>query len=497
MTQRISRRFVLGALLASSAEIALAGAPQTSLRPPIKPKGMAQLAANPMSQVLRDAAFSGEASILVADAETGRVLEGFNPFVKQPPASVAKAVTALYALRQLGPKHRFKTRLLATGELRNGILEGDLILAGGGDPVFATNPLTDLAKALKNKGIREVRGRFLIYGGALPFVWSIDAGQPDHLGYNPAISGMNLNFNRVHFEWKRAQGEYLVSMDARSDKYRPEVQMAHMAVKPRSAPIYTYEEGEAEEHWTVARAALGDGGSRWLPVRKPELYAADVFATMARAHGIVLPKGAVIDSLPETREIAVHNSEPLTDILRGMLKYSTNLTAETVGLSASQQMGRVETLAESGNRMSVWAKNALDMTTCEFVDHSGLGDASRIAARDMVRALVAAEDDPVFPGLLKEIKLADRNGQPIPESDIRVRAKTGTLNFVSALAGYITTKSGRKLAFAIFTADMEKRAAIAPADRERPQGGKAWARRSRKMQMELLVRWAAMFDTPA
>jgi len=60
----------------------------------------------------------------------------------------------------------------------------------------------------------------------LPNLDEIDESQLDHLGYNPAISGLNLNFNRVHFEWKRAGGGYSIAMDARSELYKPAVTVA-------------------------------------------------------------------------------------------------------------------------------------------------------------------------------------------------------------------------------------------------------------------------------
>ena len=75
-----------------------------------------------------------------------------------------------------------------------------MILAGGGDPVLNTDALGDMARRLKAAGIREISGKFLVYGGALPNVAEIDKSQPDHVSYNPAISGINLNYNRVHFE---------------------------------------------------------------------------------------------------------------------------------------------------------------------------------------------------------------------------------------------------------------------------------------------------------
>ena len=71
-----------------------------------------------------------------------------------------------------------------------------------------------------------MRGKFYVYDGALPNLDEIDESQLDQSGYNPAISGLNLNFNRVHFEWKREGGAYTVMLDARSINFRPAVTVA-------------------------------------------------------------------------------------------------------------------------------------------------------------------------------------------------------------------------------------------------------------------------------
>ena len=81
------------------------------------------------------------------------------------------------------------------------------------------------------------------------------------------------------------------------------------------------------------------------------------------------------------------------------------------------------------------------------------------------------------------------------DSPLEVVAKTGTLNFVSSLAGYIRTPNGRDLAFAIFSSDLPHRARLTREERERPEGGRAWARRARRLQNDLLLRWGAAFDT--
>ncbi|WP_170751688.1 D-alanyl-D-alanine carboxypeptidase/D-alanyl-D-alanine-endopeptidase [Ruegeria lacuscaerulensis] len=489
MADRFTRRFVLAGLGAAMAPgVALANAPLVSLRPQLR--GAQPLGAE---RLIQAAGLRGEVAFAVADAQTGVELEAVGGDLGLPPASVAKALTALYALDVLGPEFRFETKLVADGTIENGVLNGDLILVGGGDPLLDTDALATMAANLREVGITEVRGAFKVYDGALPYVFSIDPGQPDHLGYSPAISGISLNFNRVHFEWKRAGTNYDVTMDARSARYKPAVDMATMWVEARKAPIYTYEASARQDRWTVARAALGNGGARWLPVRKPALYAGDVFRTLARSNGIVLDRVQVTRQAPVGLALVVHNSDQLDSILRGMLKYSTNITAEMVGMTASRARGaELQSLTDSADEMNLWAAETYGVDGVAMVDHSGLGDASRIAPSALVKMLVAAQKSGALRPLLKRFNLTDSQGRPVKNHPIKVDAKTGTLNFVSGLGGFITTPDGSELAFAIFTADVDHRAKIPRSQRERPSGARSWNSRSRRLQRALIARWGTL-----
>ncbi len=262
MTRPVSRRFALtgGAALAMCGP-AFAKAPVQSLRPVARGDSLVAVALGGAETLVEKYNLSGVVGFSVADVASGIVLEDLNPTTGLPPASVTKAVTALYALDALGASHRFETRLMARGGVSNGVLNGDLILSGGGDPTLDTDAMATLAANLKAAGVREVRGDFVVHDGALPYVETIDPEQLPHVGYSPAVSGIALNYNRVHFEWRRGGSGYAVKMDARTDKYRPEVAMARMRVENRSVPVYTYADRGGVDDWTVARGALGDGGS--------------------------------------------------------------------------------------------------------------------------------------------------------------------------------------------------------------------------------------------
>lgn len=488
----LSRRALLAGLAASSAAPVLANAPTTSRIPRARPSDVLQRSRPDTADLVSRAKIKGATTVALVDLDSGEVQDSFAPLLKLPAASTTKALTALYALRTLGPGHRFKTQLLATGPVENGVLKGDLILRGSGDPTLDTRALDELARSLQEAGVQAVAGAFYYDGSHLPGLESIDPGQPDHLGYNPAIAGLNLNFNRVYFEWKRQGGDYAVSMDARSGSLRPEVRVSSMSVEARQGPIYTYERREGRDHWTVARGALGSEGGRWLPVRDPDGYAADVFRTLAAKHGVTLQlPQSLPPQTPATHMLADRNSDPLPTILRGMLKYSTNLTAECVGLGATQSLGvRPDSLAASGRTMASWLAAQMPVPAeMTFADHSGLGDATRVSARDLASALALDGAITELGPLMKPVTLRDSQGNRLSSSPTAIFAKTGTLNFVSALGGYIVPPSGRRYAFAIMSADLDRRALLTRAQRERPEGGRAWARRARKLQNDLLLNW--------
>lgn len=489
MSTPFTRRAALLCALAAASP-ALARAPMSAERP--LPRGT-KPAPELGETIARRAGLSGRVGFVVADTATGEVLDTLAPDVAMPPASTLKAVTSLYALDKLGPDWRFRTSLVATGPVEGGIVQGDLCLVGSGDPTMDTDRLLILARALKARGITGVSGRFTVWDDILPDIERIDAGQPEQVGYNPALGGVNLNFNRVHFSWKRDGDGYDIEMLARGKYANPSAsRIAQMSLSDRKTPVYDYHGNVAgRDRWSVAQGALGNEGSRWLPVREPSLYGGSVFRTLAQEEGVRLPTVTLVDEMPQGDRIVSVSGRALKDVLRGMMRYSTNLTAEVAGLTSSRVWGGpVADLAASGARMTSWAKARYGIENARFRDHSGLGYGSEIAPADMVKMLLA---DPSVRPIMKGVDLALDKSRPAPPG-VSVVAKTGTLNFVSTLAGYVATASGRDLTFAILTADTERRDAIPPAERERPAGGKTWARRSRSLQKQLLRNWATALN---
>ncbi len=496
--RKLGRRALLGGVLATGALPVLAQAPMRSAFPQARPvqRGGATAAAvtaRPVEALLAQARLGGTTAFIALDAATGAVIEALNPDAALPPASVAKAASALYAIETLGTGHRFTTRVLASGPIAGGTLQGDLILQGGGDPTLQTADLARLAQALVDAGLRRVSGRFLTDDNALPFLREIAPDQPPQAGYNPALSGLNLNFNRVHFVWRPQGGRMLLSLDARSANEVPPVSVIAIEARNRDLPVYTYSDTGGSETWTVAAGALGGGGSRWLPVRRPGIYAGDVMRALLAARGCTVPPPQAARGRQGGTVLASHQSAPLAEMMRAMLRFSTNITAEAAGLSASRRGGGgVASLPASGQRMSDWMHSRHGVGGMQFVDHSGLGDRSRVSARGMAHFLLSAHRGGVLPPLLRRHTMRDGQGREMPNHPLRAQAKTGTLNFVSGLGGYAYLPGGREIVFAIFSADLPRRAAIPADQRERPADAPAWARRARALQQGLLERWSTI-----
>ena len=439
------------------------------------------------TDLVAKAKLTGTTGFCVADVATGQILDSFQPASPVPPASVIKTITALYALDHLGPDHQFTTQVLATQPISAGVLAGDLILSGGGDPTLDTDGLGEMVAALARAGLKRVTGRFLVYGDALPAVGRISDDIPVEAGYDPGLSGLSLNNNRVNLEWTK--GGATAQMAAPGLRYQPLVQGIRVSVVDRDTPVFTYSD-QGAENWTVSRAALAKEGSRWLPVRHVAPYVAEVFATLCAMQGISLPPPQMISALPPGTPLITWPSAHLAPILREMLKYSTNVTAETVGLAASG----ARSLPASAVAMQDWAAEVLGLKAT-LVDHSGLGATARVTAEGMVRAIMAGEKRASGAGLralLKEVSLKDEKGSPQIGGPVKICAKSGTLNFVSGLSGFMTLPSGRDLAFAIFSADPARREAVPIEQRERPPGQKAWVARARVLQNGLLRHWASL-----
>lgn len=487
---KILPRLAGAAALSLLAAAACADGPRAAPAP--APRG-AETAAAHGSALAAASGLSGALGFIVVDLATGETLEALNPDLGFAPASVAKIATTLYALATLGPQHRFETQAVALGPIEAGRLDGDLALRGGGDPELDSAGLAALARDAAVQA-RVVDGAVrALPGAAIPF---IDADQPPEAAYNPAVAALNLNYNRVRLAWERTGARLDYALEAHAARYSPAVTTVALDLEPDDCgcPAFARADGPGET-WRVREGALRGRGSVWLPVQAPGPYAAEVFRAAAIDAGMRIGDAPRGGGAEDGAVIARHLSRPTIEMAADMLRYSTNLTAEALGRAASAARGAaVGDLAASAAAMNRWIAGYAGFPAGDgfaLRNHSGLSADSRVTPRRMAQVLMAAaaEGGGLF-DLLRD--------HPIDEADARapkgaaVRAKTGTLDFTRGLAGYAVTPSGRRLAFAFFANDLDRRAAA--RGETRPAGARAWRGRAQRLERALLRGWLTRYD---
>lgn len=495
-------------------------------------------------QIARHGFADSQVGFVLRDMKTGAVLAAHladEPFV---PASVSKVPTSVAALETLGPEHRFITRLAVTGAVQDGVLRGGVWLQGGGDPLLDNGALKRLAEGLAAAGIRSVQGGFHYDESALPAYSRIDLLQPDAASYNPGISALSLNFNRVELQWRREKGDSFTALiHALSDGIAVPLDSfafgeasAHL---PGGAPFMrgstvlglagsTMSAGsippgagtsDAEEADWVFAPTLPDKGYAWLPVQDAGLTAARVFRGIAETAGVQLPEPQAGVVPADARTIATHESRPLPDIVKLLLKHSNNLTAELLGLGAARAMaGESLPLDQASAEVGRWFAGRLPGAgwgSFAPLNFSGLTSAGRMTPNHVAAILDHGARGTYGSGSLVELMPA-RSVQVSEQVKVKTKAtkkkkagvrtvtrskqvgityaKTGTMAYVRGLAGYLDTNSGRRLIFAIFVNDPEERRALdaSPAVHSPvpAPGSRRWLGRARALEQALLRDWA-------
>jgi D-alanyl-D-alanine carboxypeptidase/D-alanyl-D-alanine-endopeptidase (penicillin-binding protein 4) len=388
------------------------------------------------------------------------------------PASNRKLFTAASALYWLGPDHRFRTALVATGPVEGDTLRGDLVLVGRGDPDLLPEHLAALADTLVLGGARVVAGDVRaddawfddVEWGAgwmwddgpyweWPYVTALTvadnvvtvtarpgtrAGDPVSVEIEPATAYMALNVSAI-------------TADAGADSDL----VIDRHWKPRENVVDVRGSLARDSEAVVARRTVED----------PALYAATLLVEMLEARGVEvrgLPRhgdmtpaengAGVVDT------IAVHVSEPLAASVRNFLKVSDNLTGEllvkAVGASVAGPPGTYEK-GLAAERVFLAREVGIDTTAQMLADGSGVSRYNLVTARQIVALLryMTTRDD-LFPAYRAALPVAGVDGtlesrmRGTP-AEGRAGAKTGTLNGVTALSGYVPAADGERIAFSL------------------------------------------------
>ena len=370
---------------------------------------------------------------ILIDASNGQRLAASTENEAFMAASTMKLVTALAALDTLGPGHQFETSLSITGKLRQEVLEGDLVLNGQGDVELDLDDLMQMILTLRQSGIAKVNGRFLISDTAFLRVDNINPAQPLEAPYNAGVGPLSLAFGRA-----------TMRLDDESNYF--------------SNPALS-ERGPA---WQIV-SDKDEKRSRAIPVQDVGMHAGHSLRRMARELGIDLPvptRGSVRDPVSTLTTI---KSKPLAEMIEGMMVYSNNQLAETIGLATATALNlEPQTLADS--IAGVWAHLEPQLPETgwqgfQITNHSGLDPNARATPTQLAMLLQYGLDRHALPQLLPANAWSGSLARRLVEAEHlqRIWAKTGSIDFATALAGYMLPESGGLWLFAIITDDPERR----------------------------------------
>ncbi|MBV6320828.1 D-alanyl-D-alanine carboxypeptidase/D-alanyl-D-alanine-endopeptidase [Duganella violaceipulchra] len=457
------RRLILAALI-SAGTVHAAGLPE------------------PISALLQAAQIPPEgAGIVVMRGDT--TLVSHNAQQSMQPASTMKLFTTMTALEQFGPAFRGRTEFRSSAEVVNGVLQGDLILRGGGDVDLNEDVLLHMLQALRNQGIRKIKGDVILdrqlFQPARP-----DVGQPPFdefpwAYYNVIPDALLTNTNLLKVEMRSTGNKVGLVMMPEMDKVSIRSDM-----KLSDAPCASWEQGwrspdvsrsgdkiEVVLHGSYPKNCIKstsvdvldhhDYLERLLRATWRKLggsIAGDVREADASEAAPVSESTPADTSTPATRLLAEHVSRPLPEMLRDINKFSDNTLARTVflmlgSLQADPVLGS-RPIAPDGSQAStpMRAENAIrgwlqsqriDANGLVFDNGAGLSRTERATPAQLAGVLQAGLKSLWMPEFLSSLPIAATDGtmrKRLKDSPaaLRARIKTGSLKSVIAIAGYVT-----------------------------------------------------------
>lgn len=406
---------------------------------------------------------SGDWGVIVVSLSRGDTLFGRNPDVGLLPASTMKVFTSAMALDYLGPQHQFETQVLREGSVdSDGVLRGDLILRGAGDPSlgapFGADPMRMLARDVASSGIKRVTGAIIGDGSAFDGRRIPDGWRSRYLGasYAARVSALSYNENLVHLTVRANAGKAEVSLwptisglpVSSSVTVRPGSRSASISVRQDATT------GAFRITGWVGSASPTRGYS--YTIENPELFAAAAFRAALLAEGVAVD-GAVRERAvaPGAIRVAGLPSRTLADLITQMNGESNNHFAELLFRNVAASTGTIGS-ADTGNAIlhSFLSEKVRTPVSNIFVaDGSGLSTLDRVTPRALVSVLEYSSKAPWASVFQSSLPVAGRTEtlrgrmRGTPAQD-RLRAKTGSTGEVTSLGGYVTTSAGEELAFA-------------------------------------------------
>ncbi|MEX2466438.1 MAG: D-alanyl-D-alanine carboxypeptidase/D-alanyl-D-alanine-endopeptidase [Gemmatimonadota bacterium] len=422
-----------------------------------------------------------EWGVLVTSLDHGDTLYAVNPHTPLAPASNIKLLTTAVALEVLGPDYRFLTYLMTNGRVVDGILDGDLVLYGTGDPGLSSRfhaqrdeVFHRLIDQLETAGIREIRGDLVADASFLPGPLRPTGWDPRDLNDHFTAPVSALSFNENVVSMRIVPADHVGSPPTvQTIPDHASLQVLNLAetVPGRRPRVALLRDDPMEPIRVEGTIGVGAGDVwRQFTVSDPATFAASVFRATLEARDIPILGTTRVVARPGrsplrrlsapfagkrgTRVLARHASEPLVVYLEVINKQSHNLYAEAVFRTIGRTLNGTGSPASSAAAVqTTLATLGVDTTGMVLLDGSGLSAGNRVSAGMLVGLLAqmstGAQWDTFWETLPEAGRPRELGRMYRTPAAGNLRAKTGTIEKVSALSGVVRAADGERLAFSI------------------------------------------------
>ncbi|MFI6499182.1 D-alanyl-D-alanine carboxypeptidase/D-alanyl-D-alanine-endopeptidase [Nonomuraea typhae] len=456
--RRTSASLVAGALVAAVAWASTPTSPATALDPAV---GVADLATD-INKILADSRLTiARAGVVVKSAANGEELYATDAGKLLTPASNTKLFTAAAAAETLGLDYRFTTSALQSGRRAGGVLHGDLVLRGTGDPTALAEDYDKLAADVAAKGVKLVTGKLVaddtwFDGQRLGNDWSWD----DETAYYAApISALTASPDRDY-----DAGSIIVSVAASgsSVKVTTTPETDYLTIVNRATVGSETDVLIERRHGTrtvVITGTVAAPYDEWVAVDDPTNYVATLFRKSLAKHGVKILGPTTTAAAPSgATELAKRESMPLSELLVPFMKLSNNIHAEILTKAMGRKAAGQGTWSAGLKVITDYAR-ANGAQVVNVRDGSGLSRRDGFSPASIAQFLASVRGKPWFQAYYASLPVAGdpdrlvggtlRSRMRATQAAGNVRAKTGSLTGVTALSGYVTSADGEPLVFSI------------------------------------------------
>jgi D-alanyl-D-alanine carboxypeptidase/D-alanyl-D-alanine-endopeptidase (penicillin-binding protein 4) len=402
-------------------------------------------------------------SISVVDVDSGESILEWLPQQSRNPASTIKLLTTLVGLDVLGPAYRWRTDIYARGEIVDGRLNGDLALKGYGDPFLVKERIWQLVQDIRGAGVTHIDGDLLLDDSWFS-VGAYDPGAFDRQplrAYNVAPNAlmMNLKVVRYWFENDRANGSVKVRMEPPLENITLDnrLRLANSSCRGFQRGITITMSESLDEATFTGRFPSGcDVYTMSRTALSHNEFVFGLFSQMWRQSGGSFDGTYRKVVLNEDEEALLSfKSLPLLEIIARINKHSNNVMARQLLYTlAAESSGPPGTEANGKAVISEWlSSNGLASENTRIENGAGLSRQTRTTTSDMTTILSFAWRQPYMPEFLASMSLSGLDGtlrRRFDDSALvgQAHLKTGSLDHVTAISGYLQSRSGRRFAIA-------------------------------------------------